>query len=232
MHLPKREDPSTYLPRPLGTVARIQPAELWKSTTALPGWTRASQAARASSSRESSEHGQRVVELRERAGADDRCGHPRLILHPEERELRGAEPAVTRQLGERRRDGEPGFGDPVAGLRDAARRASPRGTGRPSRTGRSALPRRAVTTAARPARSRSHAGSSSFSMRRSSRLYGGCSLTNAGRSRSRAIASSSTTIHAANVDEPIHRTLPASTSSPSTPSVSSSGTTVDGRCNW
>src|SRR4051794_30163857 len=78
---------------------------------------------------------------------------------------------------------------------------------------------------------RAHIGGSSLSARRSSRLYGGCSHTPA-TPRWRASAWASATIHAGNVDVPIHRTFPASTNSPSTPSVSSMGTTGDGRCNW
>ena len=48
-----------------------------------------------------------------------------------------------------------------------------------------------------------HSGSSSFSIRRSSRLYGGCSLTYDGSPSRSLVASASITIHAGWVEQPM-----------------------------
>ena len=111
IHLPRREGGSTSYARPCKetrrppdqvTVARIHPAVLWKSTTALPGWTSTSTRGAGVVVEAATEHRQRVVELLDRARPDDRRGHARLLLDPEQRELRGRQPALPRQLGDGR----------------------------------------------------------------------------------------------------------------------------------
>ena len=203
----------------------IHGAELWKLATALPGGQISSHAARSSAGDGHLQDRQQVLQLRDGPRPDDRRSHRRLVLHPGDGELGSVD---SRRRGRQRRTGyrprplrDYPFGVDAATQRPpASRRAGCRRRG----SGQPAHPWRVATRGAARVRRSRHIGTSSFSTRRSSRLYGGWSVTNATQSlqlgdaaRPRSPATP------ARWSCRRSRTLPWRTRSVSAPSVSSIG---------
>jgi len=80
--------------------AFIQSLVLWKSATALPGWTRASKSGRSASSSRRSRTSRPSARCGQGPGPENGRRHARLLLHPEEGELRRGDAAFGGHRGD------------------------------------------------------------------------------------------------------------------------------------